>query len=162
MFRYHKTVVVLVPKDRLRKYLVGHNRFTDLGATVKNDSLAEIVFQDLSNNENDPYTIQAATAFMNDLLGSSIKPTGPTVGLISKWALKLNDITTFRACIRATCASLGSGSPHVNDTPLITYRKVISDELSSYLRTTSNGQEQSIDWNYWSVNLSTARTHLLH
>ena len=162
MFRYHKTVVVLVPKDRLRKYLVGHNRFTDLGATVKNDSLAEIVFQDLSNNENDPYTIQAATAFMNDLLGSSIKPTGPTVGLISKWALKLNDITTFRACIRATCAPLGSGSPCVNDTPLIAYRKAISDELSSYLKTTYTGQEQSIDWNYWSVNLSTARMHLLH
>ncbi|CAG7564921.1 unnamed protein product [Fusarium equiseti] len=115
-----------------------------------------MVFQDLSNNDNDPYTTQAATAFMGDLLGSSIKPTGPTVGLISKWALKLNDIIIFRACIRATCAPLGSGLPRVSDPPLIAYRKAISDELSSYLKTTSSGQEQSIDWNYWLQDLDQA------
>ncbi|RFN46511.1 hypothetical protein FIE12Z_9233 [Fusarium flagelliforme] len=156
LFRYHKTVVVLVPKDRLRKYLFENSRFTNLGATVKNESLAEMVFQDLSDNENDPYTTQAATAFMGDLLGSSIKPTGPTVGLISKWALKLDDIAIFRACIRATYAPLDSGSPHINDPLLVVYRKAVSDELSSYLETISNGQEQSIDWNYWLQDLDQA------
>jgi len=160
-FRYHKIVVVLVPKDRLRKYLLKDNRFAYSAPTAKNDSLAEMGFQDLSKNKNDPYTIQAATTFMSDLLGSSIKPAGPTVGLISKWALKLNNIVIFRACIRATCAPLGSGPPHVNNLPLTAYRQAISDELSSYLRTTSDGQEQSIDWNYWSVKLSTARMYLL-
>ncbi|KAJ4131691.1 hypothetical protein NW768_005885 [Fusarium equiseti] len=155
-FRYHKTVVVLVPKDRLRKYLSRNSRFTHSGPIVENDNLAEMVFQDLYNSKNDPYTRQAATAFIGDLLGSSVKPAAPTVGLISKWALQLNDIALFRTCIRATYAPLGSRPRHINDFPFFVYRRTISEQLASYLRTNYDGQEQVIDWNYWLQDLEQA------
>lgn len=156
-FRYHKTVIMLVPKDRLRMYLQKYSRFDDSVSRARNDSLAEMMFQDLANHRHDTNTKQAATDFMNEILHCIIKPQGPTVGLISRWALELNNIAMFHNCVRATYAPLDSRPSVVDDSPLPTYREAISTELVKHLRTHYNGQEQDIDWDYWYAKLTSFR-----
>ncbi|KAF4454131.1 hypothetical protein F53441_3317 [Fusarium austroafricanum] len=149
-FRYHKTVIVLVPKDRVQNYLVKSAAFAfNSGPRAENDRLAEMVCQDLANNPDDPYTKQVVTAFMAYILHLAIKPAEETVGLISKWALRLNDVEIFRTCIKATNAPLGSRPLGVDRFPFGVYRKYISRELVSYLRTHFDGNEKDIDWGHW-------------
>jgi hypothetical protein len=107
-FRYHKTVVVLVPKAQLRHYLNKHSSIYNESPKAENECLAKMVCQDLANNRNDPSTKQVATAFMGDVLNSRVKPKAEIVGLISKWALELDNIEMFRACVRTTYTSVGS------------------------------------------------------
>ncbi|RGP64676.1 2og-fe oxygenase superfamily [Fusarium longipes] len=152
-FRYHKTVVILVPKDRLWKYIERNIDFCSLAPT-DNDCMAEMVLQDLANNRDDTYTKQAATTFMEKILGCRAKPQGSTVGRISKCALELNNIEMFRACVRAIC--IGSRREIANGFPLFSHRKAISDELISYLRIHHDGREHAIDWNCWLIDLDKA------
>ncbi|RGP69365.1 2og-fe oxygenase superfamily [Fusarium sporotrichioides] len=159
-FRYHKTVVVLVLKDRLRKYLQKNvGRFFDSAQRAQNDRLTEMVIQDLANNRSDAYTRQAAAGFMDNVLHCSTEPQGPIVRLISKWALELDNITMFRTCVRATYAppgSRGSRPPAANQSPHYVYAKAVSDELISHLKTHCDGQEHTIDWDYWFKDLGQA------
>ncbi|KAM0344341.1 hypothetical protein ACHAPU_007699 [Fusarium lateritium] len=155
-FRYHKTVVVLLPKVRLRQYLSNHSPVYMRGPRAENDCLTEMVCQDLANNRNDPYTKQVAAAFMGDVLVSSVKPKGEIVGLISKWALELDNIAMFRACVRGTYMSGGLRPDHINAFPFYVYRKAISEELVNYSRVHYDGKEQSIDWGHWLQDLESA------
>lgn len=150
-FRYHKTVIVLVPKAQLRHYLNKHSSIYNESPKAENECLAEMVCQDLANNRNDPSTKQVATAFMEDVLDSGVKPKAEIIGLISKWALELDNIEMFRACVRATYTSVGSRPNHINAFPFYVYRKAISKELVDHLRTHWDGKEQGIEWEYWSV-----------
>lgn len=150
-FRYHKTVIVLVPKAQLRHYLNKHSSIYNESPKAENECLAEMVCQDLANNRNDPSTKQVATAFLEDVLKSGVKPKAEIIGLISKWALELDNIEMFRACVRATYTSVGSRPNHINAFPFYVYRKAISKELVDHLRTHWDGKEQGIEWEYWSV-----------
>ncbi|KAG5663343.1 hypothetical protein KAF25_001279 [Fusarium avenaceum] len=156
-FRYHKTVIVLVPKAQLRHYLNKHSSIYNEIPKAENECLAEMVCQDLANNRNDPSTKQVATAFMEDVLNSGVKPKAETIGLISKWALELDNIEMFRACVRATYTSVGARPNHINAFPFYVYRKAISKELVDHLRTHWDGKEQGIEWEYWLQDLKTAR-----
>ncbi|KAF5669024.1 2og-fe oxygenase superfamily [Fusarium heterosporum] len=155
-FRYHKTVVVILPKVRLRQYLSKHSPNYMKGPSAENDCLTEMVCQDLANNRNDPYTKQVATNFISDVLDFSVKPKGEIVGLISKWALELGNIPMFRACVKATYVSVGLRPDHVNAFPFYAYRKAISEELVNHFRVHCDGKEQSIDWDHWLQDLKSA------
>ncbi|KAM0223902.1 hypothetical protein ACHAQD_002981 [Fusarium lateritium] len=140
-FRYHKTVIVLVPKPRLRHYLNKNSSIYNESPKAENECLVEMV----------------ATAFMEDVFNSGVKPKAEIIGLISKWALELDNIDMFRACVRATYTSVGSRPNHINTFPFYVYRKAISKELVSHLRTHYDGKEQDIRWEYWLQDLKTAR-----
>ncbi|KAF4994983.1 hypothetical protein FGRMN_5430 [Fusarium graminum] len=155
-FRYHKTVVVLLPKARLRQYLSNHSPAYIGGPRPENDCFTKMVCQDLANNRNDPYTKQVATAFMRDVLNCSVKPKGEIVGLISKWALELGNIAMFRACVKATYVSIGLRPDHIDAFPFYAYRKAISEELVNHSRVHCDGKEQSINWDHWLQDLKSA------
>ncbi|OBS19613.1 hypothetical protein FPOA_11338 [Fusarium poae] len=152
-FRYHKTVVVLVLKDRLRKYLEKFVGFTVSAQKSQNDHLTEMVLQDLANNRDDAYTEQAAAGFVDNVLRCSTEPQEQTVRLISKWALELDSIAMFRTCVQATYAPLGPRAPTGDRCPHYVYAKAVSDELSSHLRAHYDGKEYTIDWDYWLKDL---------
>ncbi|KAG8361008.1 hypothetical protein FVEN_g1494 [Fusarium venenatum] len=106
-FRYHKTVVVLVLKDRLRKYLEQFIGFTIPAQRAQNDHLTEMVLQDLANNRDDAYTKQAAAGFVDNVLRYSTGPQEQIVRLILEWALELDSMAILRPCVQATYAPLG-------------------------------------------------------
>ncbi|QPC72560.1 hypothetical protein HYE68_003312 [Fusarium pseudograminearum] len=145
-FRYHKTVAVVVLKDRLRKYLIKDVGLPSTVQRASTDRLTEMVLRDLANNRDDAYTKQAAAGFIDNVLLRSREPQGPIVRLISKWALELNNIAMFRTCVQATYAPL---TPTAQKSHRPVYAKAISDELINHLRTRYAGQENTIDWDYW-------------
>ncbi|KAL6923383.1 hypothetical protein FSST1_000657 [Fusarium sambucinum] len=148
-FRYHKTVVVLVLKDRLRKYIEQFIGFTIPAQRAQNDHLTEMVLQDLANNRDDAYTKQAAAGFVDNVLRCSTEPQEQIVRLILKWALELDIIAMFRPCVQATYAPPGPRAPTGDRSPHYVYAKAVSDELISHLRAHNDGQEHTIDWDYW-------------
>ncbi|KAI6768966.1 hypothetical protein HG531_010070 [Fusarium graminearum] len=131
-FRYHKTVAVVVLKDRLRNYLIKDVGPPSTAQRASTDRLTEMVLRDLANNRDDAYTKQAAAGFIDNVLLRSRESQGPIVRLISKWALELNNIAMFRTCVQATYAPLAS-------TGQKSHRPV-----TRYV-----GQEHTIDWDYW-------------
>ncbi|KAL0937520.1 2OG-Fe(II) oxygenase [Colletotrichum truncatum] len=135
-YRYHDSVLVLVKKQSLYKYLKGDRYWA--GYDARTDNMVNMVAKDLEKNIDHAPTKTSALAFLKAALNVDGRSLTKTSCTAVYWSLKLDDIGLFQAAM-AAAAKFG-GQEAYNEAIKITCRYV-EDQFAN-----SAG---SIDWDKW-------------